>query len=491
MTGFRRERGVARPTSPAATSPVELSGGPGILGRDSPVTFLLVARLLALEVDMPGRFAALLALLPLVAAPAAPAVAQEREFYTGYKGSLPSDPRLLARTYFDELQVRALIFEVEAGPVSRKRAEEVLDGSDATLADLLRVGLLREDDGRYAVGFNYFNAADMRAVVVAAEKHVPSLVAAYLEHRSELDRILGDYPVKTVTQDRLAFVLIAGFSLNWDGLAVTRDAGFREDLLVEGNGFGYSFWASEAIPGHDTHGFYWGSSTLPGGRFNYEEDPVDWSFSSFGDPYSDPRMNFPDLLLTSADEMEPGVREAARRIGLIHDTSFGGDFRDVLGFESGRDFATLLFRLREGPKGMEVLAEGFGDPAKLGAYLDLLEEIQYVERDEGGVYHLLVPVLDHADRPLVDAALRWSREVLTGWLAAHYPEIRKEMGSLTAMRQGVPFESLFTQIWHELFGLTTRELVRSGLLFDPSGPKIRYKGSYPVLWRQDLYDFDS
>lgn len=437
---------------------------------------------------MPRRFAALLSLLALFAAPA---VAQEREFYSGYKGSLPSDPRLLARTYFEEPRVRALIFQVETGPVSGERAAEVLEGSGTTLADLLRVGLLREDGDRYALGFNYFNVKDMRAVVAAAEKHVPSLVAAYHEHRSELDRILGDYPVKTVAPDRLAFVLIAGFSLNWDGLAVTRDAGFRKDLLVEGNGFGYSFWASEAVPDHDTRGFYWGSSTLPGGGFNYDEDPVDWSFSSFGDPYSDPRMNFPDLLLTSADEMEPAVREAARRIGLIHDTSFGGDFPDALGFESGRAFATLLFRLREGPKRMEALAEGFRTSAKLDAYLDLLEAIQYVERDEGGAYHLLVPVLDHADRPMVQAALRWSREVLTGWLAAHYPEIRKEMGSLTAMRQGVPFESLFTQIWHELFGLATHELVRNGFLFDPSGPRMRYKGSYAVLWRQDLYDFDS
>jgi len=439
---------------------------------------------------MPRRLAALLATLAFVASGPASSAAPTREFYAGYKGSLPSDPRLLARTYFDQPQVRALIFEVETGPVSRDRIDSALEGSGATLADLLRVGLLREDHGEYLLAFNYFTATDMRAVIAAAEKHVPSLVAAYLEQRGELDRILGAYPVKSVARDRLAFVLIAGFSLNWDGLAVTRDAGFRKDLLVEGDGFGYSFWASEEVPGHDTHGFYWGSSTLPGGRFNYETNPVDWSFSSFGDPYSDPRMSFPDLLLTSADEMEPAVREAVRRVGLIHDTSLGGDFPDVLGFESGRDFADLLFRLRQGPKGAEALAEGFPDPEKLGAYLDLLQEIQYVERDDEGAYHLRVPVLDRADRPMVDAALQWSREVLTGWLGEHYPELRKEMGTLTAMRQGVPFESLFTQIWHELFGLATRELVRSGLLFDPSGSQVRYKGSYPVLWRQELFDFD-
>ena len=90
---------------------------------------------------------------------------------------------------------------------------------------------------------------------------------------------------------------------------------------------------------------------------------------------------------------------------------------------------------------------------------------------------------------MVDAVLGLSRRILSDWLGEHVPEMRREMGSLTAMRQGVPFESLFTQIWHEIFGLATRELVSSGLLFDPSGPAMRTKGSYPVLWRQDLYDF--
>ncbi len=337
---------------------------------------------------MPRRAATLLALALLAAVGATRAQTGDRKFYAGYKGSLPTDPRLLARSYFDEPRVRGLIFEVEKAPVSRKKVVSALEGSGVTLEDLLRVGLLREKEGRYALGFNYFTARDMDAVVAAAQKHVPSLVEAYLGHRDELHSLLGEYPVKTVTEDRLAFVLIAGFSLNWDGLAATREEGFRRDLLVEGDGFAYSFWASEVVPGHDTHGFYWGSSTLPGGSFNYARDPVDWSFSSFGDPYSDPRMSFPDLLLTSAGEMAPAVRQAARRIGLIHDTSLGGDFPDVLGFESGRDFAALLFALRAEPQKQATLAPLLRDPAKIGAYLALLEEIQYVEPDDSGVYHL-------------------------------------------------------------------------------------------------------
>jgi hypothetical protein len=431
-----------------------------------------------------------LAVLALLLAGPTVVCGAEREFYSGYAGSLPTDPRLLARTYFDDRHVRSLIFEMETGPVSEQRVATALAGSDVTVADLTRVGLIRRRQGRFALAFNYFNARDMEAVIGAANRYVPSLVAAHLARRKDFEHLLDAYPVATVGKDRLAFVLIAGFALNWDGLKLTQEMGLRRTVQVEGKGFHYSFWASEDVPSHDTHGFYWGSSTLPDGPYNYARDPADYAFSSFGDPFSDPRMSFPDLLLISAADMEPRVRAAAGRIGLVHDTSFGGDFKDVLGFESGRDFAAVLFALRQGPKGAKELGPLVREPEKIAAILGLLEDIQYVSRDEAGTFHLLVPVLDRADGPLLEKVLALSREILASWLRRISPELRRDLGTLTAMRQGVPFESLFTQIWHELFGLATKELVRSGFLFDPGGRDVRYKGSYPTLWRHSLYDLD-
>jgi hypothetical protein len=417
-------------------------------------------------------------------------MAGEREFYSGYAGSLPTDPEQRAGTYFDNPRVRALIFTLEEGPVSRKRVTRELKGTGFSLEDLVRVKLIRQEGKRYYIGFNYFTARDMVAVIATAKKQVPSLVQAYLDRAAEFNRLFDLYPVDSVAKDRLAFVLIAGFSFNWDGLKITRDEGYRRPVLVEGDGFRYSFWASEDVPNHDTHGFYWGSSTLPAGPFNYSQDPVDWAFSSFGDPYSDPRMDFPDLLLRPADKMASKVRTVSERIGLIHDTSFGGNFDQVLGLESGRDFAALLFALRGSPRERGDLAQVLREPAKVEAYLDLLVETQYIDRDAGENYHLLIPVLDRGDRQMVEQGLALSRQILSTWLKENYPIIREELGTLTAMRHGVPIESLFTQIWHELFGLATRELVASGFLFDPAGPEIRYKGSYSTLWRHELYDYD-
>jgi hypothetical protein len=418
------------------------------------------------------------------------ALAQQgtRSFYSGYAGTLPSDPKLKARTYFDDTKVRALIYEMEGGPVARSRVVASLDGSPFTIDDLVRVKLLREEGDRYFIGFNYFNAQDQVAITTAGRAFIPSLVRAYVENRLQLNRLLARYPVKTVGKDRLGFILLAGFSLNWDGLKITREKGYRKPVLVEGPGFRYSFWASEEISNHNTHGFYWGSSTFPGGGYDFKE-PTDYSFSSFGDPYSDPRMNFPDLMLMPATDMKPGIRAASIKIGLVNDDSFG-HFTNVIGPDSSQDLARILFALRTAPAGAEKLASLVHAPAKIDAYLNLLIETEYVLRNKAGVYHLKIPVLDRQDAAMVTAVLGFSRRILEHWLAVNYPKIRTELGTLTALRQGVPFESLFTQIWHELFGLATQQLVRSGVMFDPAGRLVRYKGSCPIIWRRALYDLN-
>ncbi|MGA2261317.1 MAG: hypothetical protein ABSH28_07770 [Acidobacteriota bacterium] len=416
--------------------------------------------------------------------------AGQREFSSGYAGILPMDAKNLARTYFSEPAVRRLIFDLEKGPLQLERAAEVLKGTHFTVDDLLRVKLVSERDGRLFIGFNYFNADDIKAIDRVAALYVPSLVHAYLDQQQAFERIFKTYSAGTVSSKKLAFVLIAGFSLNWDGLRTTQELGYRKPLLVQGEGWRYSFWAEEDVTDRSTKEFYWGSSTFPAGKYNFSNKPADFAFSSFGDPFSDPRMNFPDLLYTSAADMAPAVRDVAQKIGLVHETAFGADFQNVLGFERARDLAALLFALRASPEAEARLARSIREPEKIGAYLSLLKQIQYVERGKDERYRLLFPVLDRMDKKLVDQSLALSRQIFSEWLKTNYGKMREDLGALTAMKQGVPFESLFTQIWHEWFGLTTRQLVRAGFMFDPYSKDATYKGSFPALWRLSLYDIN-
>ena len=64
--------------------------------------------------------------------------------------------------------------------------------------------------------------------------------------------------------------------------------------------------------------------------------------------------------------------------------------------------------------------------------------------------------------------------------------LRARLQSLTALTQGEPYEGLFTQIWHEMFGLATRQLVAEGLVGDPFLPANPSPGSLGMAWRPEL-----
>jgi len=422
----------------------------------------------------------------LLAASAAGGQSAERKFFSGYAGKIPPRESDRSRTYFEKPAVRALLARLESGSATAAEAEPILRGSGASVEDLRRVGLLRVDGEALALGFAYFTADDMRKVYALADRAAIDLAAAFRARRREFAALTDAYPPRGVRRDELAFVLLAGFSLNWDGLALTQEMGLRRPRLVEGKDFRYSFWASEEVSGRDYREFYWGSSTYPLDAPG-EEDARAFSFSSFGDPGSDPRMNFPDLAFLSAGDMTPPVRSVAEGVGLRDTEEMGQKFHDVLGGEVLRKTAAVLFALRESPLPETKIARITGsDPAPL---LALLREIGYAERDGHGRWRLTVPVFDAADRPMLEKTLALSRSVLRAWLAAREPELRREMSGLTAIRAGLSFEEIFTQVWHEIFGATTRALARDGMIASAYGGKARSKGSFSALWRQRLYAF--
>src|SRR5205823_2526624 len=120
-----------------------------------------------------------------------------RSFFVGAAGTLPSNPRDLARTYFDAPQVRALLERMEGGPVAAAEVGRALSGTTITIEDLVRIHLVRETPAGYVIGFNYFTLADVREIHATAIKYVPSLVAEYRAHARDFDRILSLYPVRS------------------------------------------------------------------------------------------------------------------------------------------------------------------------------------------------------------------------------------------------------------------------------------------------------
>jgi hypothetical protein len=413
--------------------------------------------------------------------------AAERKFFSGYVGTLPPSTEDRAKTYFNRPEVRALFASLETGPIATEKGVRVLSGTPTQLADLLRLRLLREDQGQLHIGFPYFTSHDIDAVHAVAAKYVPSLVAAYKTKQARLETILGRYPVPGVSRKRLAFVLVAGFSLNWDALELLEKEGYRQPMLVQGDGWQYTFWASEDVPNYSYRGYYWGSSTFPSDAMNLAP-PLKFAFSSFGDPLSDPRMNLPDLLALPPDQMTPPVRAAAQRLGLRDDNALELGLKNVIGLSRARSIGAILFALRNGATRIEqICAAAASDGTDCEGEMQLLVATKYVKTSRDHQYALSVPVFDMSDQAMLNSALDLSRAVIVDWLKQNYAPIQGDLSDLTAVRQGISYAAMFTQIWHELFGLTTRELIESGQIEDPRAANVVWNGSIPVVWRADLY----
>ena len=413
----------------------------------------------------------------------------DRVFFSGQAGTLPTDSKDLTKTYWNNKHIRNLILLMESGPVDLSIVEGAIKKTDISVSDLLRVKILRKQDDLYYIGFNYFNADDMIQIHHLVDSLGSELANAYLSRQNEFYHLFDQYPVKSVNKNILAFGLVAGISLNWDGLSITKEHGFRIPDLVKGEGWQYSFWASEEVPNRNYKAFYWGSSTAPFGIYNYDLDPADYAFSSFGDPYSEPRMNFPDIAWHQPNSLPPQILSLVQKIGLETNTDMNFKIDSVLGAVTMKRVANILFSLREKPKSIEELRTGFtGDESKLNETMALLEEIEYTKRSPEGAYDLLIPVFNYEDSTLVKNVLGLSKEIIVDWLSINYDNIRNELSDLTSLKHGVPFESLFTQVWHEFFGVTTRILSEKGFIADAYAQDIKYQGSFGILWRNTVYD---
>lgn len=417
-----------------------------------------------------------------------PAHTAEKQYFRGYIGLLPSEPHDLAGTYFNRPEVRHVMEALESGPIDEATAEKLLEGSKTTLSDLQRLKLVVIDKGTVRIGFPFFTKEDMQRIHGVAAKYVPKLVSAYVAHANRFAGIFARYPVRSVAGKRLAFVMLAGFGLNWDGLELLEETGLRKPMLVKGPGYAYGFWASEDTPEYSYKGFYWGSSGFPAKTANLDP-PLDFTFSSFGDPFSDPRMNFPDLLTAASSDMTPRVRAAAENFGLHNEDVLGMKLKNVIGFNASRGIGRILFAMRAGAADRAQICAAMerAGRAHCVGLLSLLEAAGYIAPQGQDRYVLMVPVLDRGDKAMLGATLTLNRNILKRWLSDNYEPMRRELGQLTAMKQGVPYPALFSQIWHEMFGLTTRELVAAGVIEDPYAAGFPWKGSVPALWRTTLY----
>lgn len=410
------------------------------------------------------RLRALTALWILTLVGPCPALAQEepllRASYQGSREAGAMGPRFMSALQRPRVQEALLTFAEGAQEAGVFAA--ALRGSGLTPSDLENLELIRRYGDRYALDFWLSTAEDTDRIRAVAEVEGRGLAAAVLERRDELESILDRIPQPGADPDTLAFFLIGCVSLDWDGLNLTAEKGYRTEP-APGH---YLPRAAEPGGGGSRRALYWGSHNM--------HRPI--ALTTFGD-HDAARYGFPDLLWHvsgALDGMEAPAALKPRLSGLVD------AWHDALLQQVG----IIMLHLRDGDRTREELAGAAGlTEGDADVLLALLIELEYVRELPDGRLRATIPVLTERDAAAVSELRRLGRAIMEGWLADRHDALRQALADLTAVRQGVPLADNFYQIWHYLFAVANRTLVESGFFADPYAPGRTYPGYIPAVYR--------
>lgn len=334
------------------------------------------------------------------------------------------------------LPVQKFLLLVAKGPLSEAAATTALADAPGTLKDLLALGLIRKEEGRYHLNFALFTVSDQKRIREATRPHAESLAKALEARKKDLLSALAAYDVPDVDRRDLAFIVLGCMSLDWDGLAFTSEQGYRAATSRRPDG-NYVPHAEESNP-LSLRGLYWGSRT--------SEESGLW-LTTFGD-------------------------DACRR--LTPPSEFVAPM------------LRILMALREAPMSLDELGRSKGlDRPEVAGLMPILQAYGWV-REDAGRFRIRVPVLSRRDEPMVKKVRAIGRQVMAGWLQQHYSLLQAELGDLSYSRSGVRFQEGFTMIWHYLFGMANERLVAAGFFADPYDTDRAFKGALPVVYDWDI-----
>jgi DNA-binding MarR family transcriptional regulator len=328
------------------------------------------------------------------------------------------------------------------------------------------VGLLRAESDTYWIDFNLLRVQDQLQILALSEDLGRNLAAEILKRRNELEAVAKRHEQPGEFSAEFLFLVLGCFSLDWDGLDLTEERGWRLGAQRTIDGHAFTPWAKERGAEISLQGLYWGS---------HSDMVGDTMLTSFGDHYSLPRFGLPDLFWLNSTSFQgvEGLAEekrAAARLLAAYEEDVKGDIAQVM-MALGRE-ALNAPALAE----RTTVAED-----KVGRILAFLEAADYVERKHGS-WQAKVLVLRPEDAEAVAAMVATGREIMIDWHEANYARIRKALSDLTPIRNGVPFERVYTEIWHFVFGFANRTLVEEGLFANPYAENRRYQGFLPVVW---------
>jgi DNA-binding MarR family transcriptional regulator len=388
----------------------------------------------------------------------------------GVTGSTSDEPTKNPTHILASTDVQRLILEIAEEPRSKTYIDARITDEFFTLEDMVNVGLLREEQGRYWIDFNLLRVDDQRAILDISEELGRDLAGSILEQRAEFEALAAERSRPSHDTADLFYLVVGCFALDWDGLVFTREMGYRARAHRTIDGHSFTPWAKEKGVAVSLEGLYWGS---------HNEYKSEVTFTTFGDHHALPRFGLPDLWWNSGADFSrysanQAGQDAARRLASAYPN---GPWDDI---------GKVMLALGEKDKTPDELAAETGiDAGKMEAVLDLLEIAEYVEQvDDAFANRVLVLTEDDSD--MVRAMLSRTRDIVAEWHEVNYDSVRDRLAHLTPIESGVPFEMVYTEVWHFVFAVANRTLAEEGFFADPYGEERTYKGFLPAVWAAGL-----
>jgi hypothetical protein len=393
-------------------------------------------------------------------------VDREAPLSVGVTGSAPAEPSRNPGEILRSAETQYLMLAIAERPHSRAEIEAAIAGQDFSVDDMVAVGLLRSEGDVYWLDFNLLLVQDQIDILAFSEDLGTSVAAEFLKRRDELEAIAKRHEQPGDFSAEFLFLVLGCFSLDWDGLELTEERGWRIGAQRTVDGHAFTPWAKERGAEISLRGLYWGS---------HNDVVGDTVLTTFGDHHSLPRFGLPDLLWLNATSFQglEGLAEQKEAAALL----LAAYEQDVKG-----DIARVMMELAREALSAAALADVTGiEEDKIDRILNFLQAAEYVERTDSS-WQAEVLVLRPEDAEPVAAMVAVGREIMAAWHEANYARVRQALSDLTPIQNGVPFERVYTEIWHFVFGFANRTLVEEGLFANPYAESRRYQGFLPVVW---------
>ncbi len=377
-----------------------------------------------------------------------------------------SSPEL--RAALDDIAVQRLLLDIALKPRTKEYLDSALQKTNIPPRQLLNLKLIRDQGDNYIISHLLFTKDDQLRIREITEAHARVLANAFLDRRPEIEAIMEPYELPGVDSRTALYIMLGCFSLDWDGLVLTAERGYRKNQTPSARTIAHS-WEPVKLP---KKLFFCGSHHSTYGMTN---------LTSFGTHEIYPRVALPDILwnLPGSAVRESYPKPLNLKIQKVVEASAEA---------TGEQIGSMMLALRDGGKSLKELAEAADiSQNNAGRLAALLTELGYIKQN-GDYYQSCIPVLSSRDSSIVERIRRIGHEEMENYFDSEYERLHKELSQLTPFRYGVEQAEYFWEIWHEIFGAANRILIEAGLFADPYSELYGAKGIIPVVFNSSLYE---